>query len=167
MNCVVCNKNIWIDYTKKLLKCRSCGFIRARDKYFKVKEKNFYGPRYFREIDYDDYFLEKKALKKNFEDRLKRIRKYKKSGKLLEIGCAYGYFLCLAQKYFKTTGIDLNPKVTKIAQKNSKNSRVITGDFLKRKFPDNFFDIVIMLDTIEHLKTPSGYLTKIKSGLRA
>lgn len=164
MKCPICSQNKWSEYLKGLVKCHGCGFIRAQDKYFKVDPIKFYGQNYFTS-GYGDYTKEQVALEKNFEDRINRIRKYKDTGKLLEIGCAHGYFLKNAQKYYQCFGIDLNPKVTEITKKNT-NAKISTGDFLSQKYPKDYFDIVCMFDTIEHLKYPEKYLKKVNEILK-
>lgn len=164
--CFICKKRAWQNQYEKLAKCKNCGFIRAKDKYFKIKPAKLYNLNYFSGIDYENYRDEKWALIANFKDRLKRVRKFKNTGKLLEIGCAFGYFLALSQKYFDTTGVDLDPNVTKIARVSSPKSKILTGEFLKHKFMGESFDIVCMFDVIEHLKNPDKYLAKIRRVLK-
>lgn len=164
MKCPICSQNNWLRHLDRLVKCASCGFIRAKDKYFKIDPIKFYGQNYF-SSGYGDYAKEHVALEKNFQDRIKRIRKYKASGKLLEIGCAHGYFLKNAEKYYQCFGIDLNPSVTKITKTNTK-AKIFAGDFLVQKFPKNYFDIICMFDTLEHLKYPEKYLKKISEILK-
>ncbi len=163
--CFVCNKNKWENLYHSLVKCRQCGFIRARNKYFRIKPEQLYTEEYFNGLDYLNYQAEKKALIKNFIRRLKIIRNYIKSGNLLEIGCAYGYFLGLAEKKFNTTGIDLDKNVTSQAKKNTSHTKIITGDFLKKKNGEKY-DVVCMFDVIEHLYNPQKYLRKIKKVLK-
>lgn len=160
IKCLVCNQNKWQKHLNKLVKCTNCGFVRAHDRYFKIDPVKLYSQSYFRASDYGDYQLEQKALEKNFQDRLRRIRRFKKNGQLLEIGCAYGYFLKLAKQHYRACGIDLDPQVTKLARKNS-GTTIYTGDFLTIKLPPNHFDVVCLFDTIEHLKNPDLYLEKI------
>lgn len=164
MICLICRKKNWYKFNNKLLKCKDCGFVRAQDKYFKIDPFKLYSRNYFKASDYGDYQLEQPALEKNFIDRINRIRCYKKGGSLLEIGCAYGYFLKLAKKHYQSFGIDLDPKVTSQARKIS-GVTVYTGDFLTTKFSPNYFDVICLFDTIEHLKNPDLYLEKIWQSL--
>lgn len=165
MKCPVCDQNKWLKHLDELVKCQRCGFIRAQDKYFNIEPAKFYGQSYF-SSGYGDYTKEQASLEKNFQDRINRIRKFKDKGKLLEIGCAHGYFLRIAQKYFQCYGIDLNPKVTEVTKRNTK-AKIYTGDFLAKKIPKNYFDIVCMFDTLEHLKYPDKYLKKIRKVLKS
>lgn len=164
MKCPICNQTKWHEYLNKLSRCNNCGFIRAKDKYFKIDPTKLYSSEFF-SSEYGDYTKEQNALEKNFVDRIKRIRKYKSHGKLLEIGCAHGYFLIPAQKYFQCSGIDLNPSVTAVAKKNTK-AKIFTGDFLIAKLRKNYYDVVCLFDTIEHLKDPEKYLQKVSQVLK-
>ncbi|MBX4205660.1 class I SAM-dependent methyltransferase [Candidatus Microgenomates bacterium] len=165
MKCIVCGQNKWKSKYSKLVECKNCKFIRAKDKYFKTKSTDLYKPLYFAGDEYLDYKNEQIALLKNFQNRLKLIRLYKKSGKLLEIGSAYGYFLSLAKKQFEAQGIDLDPFVNKLAKKIS-GVKVITGDFVKTKYKNASFDAVCLFDTIEHLKYPEKYIKYINKILK-
>lgn len=79
-------------------------------------------------------------------------------GKLLDIGCSYGVFAYeLARKGYSVTGIDVNPESIELANNikkflDIKNIHFINMDFLDYKFPANEFDIVIMVEVLEHIK---------------
>jgi len=95
----------------------------------------------------------------NREIRVKEILKYKNSGKLLDIGCALGFFLRFAENYFETYGIDISSLAIKKAKTITPNSKLFVQDAqLKYPFKDNFFDIVTSYDVIEHLSNPYGSL---------
>lgn len=164
-SCFVCSNNNWRKKYNDLLQCKNCGFIRAQDKFFKLNPRLIYNEKYFQQGSYKDYQLEEKALVKNFKDNIKRLYKYKQEGNLLEIGCAYGYFLKEAKRYFKTFGIDLDERVVKKARGISE-TEVKAGDFLKTYNQEGFFDIVCLFDTYEHLQEPNKYLEKIYKVLK-
>lgn len=159
IKCIVCGSNQWKKKYSTLSQCKHCGFVRAQDKYFKISPSKLYAKKYFEGDDYRDYGAEKNALQLNFYRRLNDIREYKKRGKLLEIGSAYGYFLEVAKKNFKTCGIDVNKDVTKVSKKNS-GAKVFTGDFLKTSVGKDY-DVICMFDVIEHLKNPQKFIEKI------
>lgn len=75
--------------------------------------------------------------------------------KILDIGCAYGYFLHLCDKKgFKTYGVDLSTLAVNKAKRNT-HAKLFIGDLNKKlPFNDNFFNIITMFDVIEHLKSP-------------
>jgi len=168
MECVVCHRRpSWRRKGAELLKCRDCGHVRATNRFFKIDPRKIYERNYFESMDYADYEMERPALERNFADRIRRIRNFKKKGRLLEIGCAFGYFLNMADKFFETEGIEIDPEIANVARKNSKHSRIYAGEFLRRKFKDDRYDIICMLDTIEHLKRPDLYVRKISKILKS
>jgi len=99
MNCPICNssgKNIFDSFYK----CNNCAFIWNYDKFNYNKEK------YSQKEINDIYF---NSVKNIFLYSLGKINKYSSKGKLLDIGCAYGYFLKLALKDgWKAEGIEID-----------------------------------------------------------
>lgn len=91
----------------------------------------------------------------NREIRFKEILKYKRTGKLLDIGCALGFFLSFAEKNFETYGIDISPLAIKKAKEIVKKSKLsVCNAQDKYPFQNDFFDIVVSFDVIEHLENP-------------
>lgn len=160
MKCIICGSRSWAQYLPDLQICQKCSLVIAEDKYFKLNSKKLYSSAsFFNHAVYANYDLEKKALEKNFKNRLKEIRRFKNNGKLLDIGCASGYFLNIAKQYFTSEGVDLDPKVTEFAAKFS-SCKIHTGDFLNQTFKNSSFDVITLFDTIEHLKKPKHYIAK-------
>lgn len=93
------------------------------------------------------------------------IRKYKSNGKLLEIGCAFGFFLQLAEAAFETYGVDISEHAISQARQNTLHSVLQVGyfpdDTLVRNFKKHKFDIIIALDVLEHLPNPKEALSTI------
>lgn len=70
---------------------------------------------------------------------------------LLDAGCSYGY----GTKYFKeksnsTYGIDIDEKSIEIANKRYSGIDFSVSKLEKTSFSDNFFDVIIMNDVLEH-----------------
>jgi len=145
--------------------CGNCRFVRADDKFFGLNPARVYNKNYYVKGQYSDYENEKGPLLENFEDRLDLIIKYQKGGALLDVGCAYGYFLLAARKYFKPTGIDIDRDTVRKAGEIS-GVPTFAGDFLTKKIPGKKFDVITFFDSIEHLKSPKAALLKAKSLLR-
>ncbi len=69
----------------------------------------------------------------HWEEMLKSIRKFKAGGRLLDIGCAYGFLINAASKHFESCGID----ISKFAVKKSKEfcrGKVSRASFRKIRF---------------------------------
>jgi len=90
------------------------------------------------------------------------IRKYKRTGRVLEIGCGFGDLLRFLQKDFKTYGIDISNYVIKEAKKKTKNSilRVMRAEKIDT-FKKGSFDIIISCHVLEHLPNPSLVINKM------
>lgn len=79
------------------------------------------------------------------------------SERVLEIGCGSGATLkWLKEEGFckETTGIELVESHARMAQKNVDN--IISADVEQGniEFPDEYFDLVLCLDVLEHLQNP-------------
>jgi len=165
MRCDVCGADAW-SLGEKVAACKRCGFTRAKDGYYRSDLAETYSLEYYFGGDYFDYTRERLALRKNFSDRLKRIRKFVPSGKLLEIGAAFGYFLELAKGYFDVTGVECNEELA-VRTGNRLDVRVYGGPFESIKFGSLRYDVIVALDTIEHIASPSLFLRKCFSLLRS
>lgn len=71
--------------------------------------------------------------------------------KLLDIGCGVGYLLKFADKRgLESYGVDVSDEGVKVAKKVSPNSNIIVGKGEDLKFPDNYFDYLTCLGSLEH-----------------
>jgi len=84
------------------------------------------------------------------EYRLRHLREFATSGRLLDIGCGRGDFLLAASRDFDVYGVDLVPRLRPDAQ----DVRVFRGRLEDAALPDNFFDAVSAVETLEHLFDP-------------
>lgn len=87
---------------------------------------------------------------------------------ILDLGCATGYFAKeLKKKKCRIWGVEKNPKAAEIAKQYCEY--VYTTDLENEKsvfFRKSFFDIVLLLDVIEHLTQPEVVLKLAKKHLR-
>jgi SAM-dependent methyltransferase len=128
--------------------------------------KALYSLNYFAGEEYLDYEMEKPALQNNFRRRLKHLRRlHPDGGHLMEIGCAYGYFLEVAKEHFEVSGCDIAVEATAAAREKL-GLDVVTGDFLAMDPPERPHDLVCLWDTVEHLRDPELYLAKAARELR-
>ncbi len=82
-------------------------------------------------------------------------------GKILDIGCGNGRLLSTMRKYgWQTYGIEKNPKASKYAR-DELHLDVKTGELLHNKYENNFFDVVTMWHSLEHLYDPLYTLKEI------
>lgn len=163
MACIICKESVEKRIFRNLTQCENCSLIYYSNPK-KSELKDLYQEGYFAGEEYLDYKNDKSIIQKNFYCRLKEIRRYIKEGNLFEIGCAYGFFMDLAKKYFSVEGVDITEKPTMFA-KNELGLNVETGSYLDLNF-ENKKDVFCMWDTIEHLEKPEDFIAKISSELR-
>lgn len=87
---------------------------------------------------------------KNFTSLLTKIRSIKNSrGRLLEVGCAHGWFLDLAKKNFEVLGIEPDKVVFNAVSRRGLPVRL--GYYPDALNDDEKFDIIVFNDVIEHI----------------
>jgi SAM-dependent methyltransferase len=85
-------------------------------------------------------------------------------GRLLEIGCAYGFFLDEARASFQVSGVELASQAVAACRERRLDVVQVADDaFYRRRAP---FDVVVMLDVIEHLEAPDEMLRTVHRHMR-
>lgn len=174
MKCYLC-KNETIKLFEKngynIYKCSKCLLCQTdlKQNYHSFVAEH-YSKGYFtgnpKQSAYVDYKDDKYLITKNLSCFLQHILPYKKNGKLLDVGCAMGYFLDIANQYgFETYGFDPSTYATDEAKKNHAN-RIKVGTIDKVKYPDNFFDVITLFDVFEHLENPLRDIQRVKKWLK-
>src|SRR5262245_8938513 len=141
-----------------ILQCCSCGLGRSESDAFNPED--YYTDDYFcgrRADGYSDYLAAEPVLQREFARTLEFIRRLVPCGRLLEIGCAYGFFLMEARRHFKVNGIELAQGAVEHARRAG--LKVVHGvadePTLAAIGP---VDVMVMLDVIEHLREPRDTL---------
>ena len=162
--CVVCGATSSTPLYKSLLRCERCGHVFADISLTDEELAALYSRSFFTEGDFIDYPGDEKFFTKNFRARrqvLRRFVKPEQHERLLEIGSAYGFFLDVVRNDFRSVeGIDITDEGVRHARESLKLA-VVQGDFLQHDYGDRVFDVVCMWDTIEHLRRPDLYVSKI------
>ncbi|MCK5632576.1 class I SAM-dependent methyltransferase, partial [bacterium] len=94
--------------------------------------------------------------------RFNYVKKYKKKGKILDIGCGIGRFLNFAKNDFSVFGTEISKKAVRLAD-NKYSIKITLGDFDKIDFDDEKFDVITLWHSLEHVLFPGKTLTKIRS----
>lgn len=114
---------------------------------------------------YVDYDRDKEPMTPTFEKYLKRIEAYVPNrGRLLDIGTATGFFLSIAQRLgFDPYGVEMSDYAAE--QAREKGLPVITGT-LSDISPAPLFDVITILDVIEHVADPRVEIMRVHELLR-
>ncbi len=169
--CNLCNNDKFkLLYTKKhdnmeyrIVKCKSCGLICMNPRLTEEKNKELYGNLYY----YFDRESDKMNINKAVEQfKIVELYSAKTRGKLLEIGCAKGFFLKIARDNgWETQGIDISDYACKYARERF-GLNVIEGTLEDIDLPEKCFDLITLWDTVEHFRDPQKALGKIKRLLK-
>jgi len=137
---------------RQICRCPRCRLaFYAGDGY--ADPATLYTPEYFAGAEYRDYVADKKLIQRDFADRVEVVRRLKPAGRLLEIGCAYGFFLELARAHWEVRGLDVAGEAVAHARgKLGLNAE--HADFLALPEEPAGYDVICMWDTLEHLPRP-------------
>ncbi len=138
-----------------LLKCEECGLRFAREMPSPSQLLSLYSG-----VVDPDYEEEAEGRGQNFLRIIKFLKRIKPGGKLLDVGAATGIFMDLArQAGWEVYGVEPSRWASRRAQE--RGLKVWEGDFLDYPGEDKF-QIITMLDIIEHMATPGLALQKAR-----
>ncbi len=142
-----------------LLKCEDCGLRFAKKMPTPSQLINLYS-----EVVDPEYEQEREGRGENFARIIKLLKKIKPGGRLLDVGAATGIFMELAKDAgWEVYGVE--PSRWACSRAREQGLNVWEGDFLQ--YPeDEKFDVITMLDIIEHMATPGLAFKKARSLLK-
>lgn len=169
LNCPICGSSKTEKYKVtaeyELTKCDNCSFIWDNNPPSNYKDQ--YVEKYFRNDDpkggYANYFEGMAVNRKTFKERISRLEdRLGRKGKLMDIGCALGDCLLVAQElgWKDVEGIELSDYAYKFAKRERK-LKVNKGTTESVKLPSNRYDAVLMQDVIEHIPDTVSELKRI------
>ena len=117
-------------------------------------DKNAYGEAYFEGRDSNYWWTvgkyENLRQFPHWEEMVQLIRQFRKNGTLLDIGCAYGLLVNQASKHFESYGIDISSFAVKKSKEHCKGN-VSRASAINLPFKDESFDVITLVDTLEHI----------------
>jgi len=137
-----------------VLKCLRCGLVFVNP----VPDLSYLATHYD-ESYYADWMAAQRAKRlKMWDRRLRSIEKASKKGRMLDVGCAMGTFLQLAQDSgWEIRGTEYSSYAAKYARDNLK-ADIFCGHLVDAHYEDSFFDVVTFWHVLEHLDDPMRYL---------
>ena len=111
---------------------------------------------------YVNYEKDKPLIVRNMLKFLSVIEKRKPKGRLLDVGCAMGYFVELALvKGYDAYGFDPSTFAANKAKKLVGPDRIKVGRIDSVTYPKASFDVITLFDVFEHLQNPLGDMRRL------
>jgi 2-polyprenyl-3-methyl-5-hydroxy-6-metoxy-1,4-benzoquinol methylase len=154
-----------------IVRCSSCGLIFNAVMPGERELARIYSEGYYRSKDslergYSNYLEDRSNIAKTATKRIRDIEKVKASGSLLDVGCAFGFFLDVAGKRgWTVAGVEISQFAAKYAVREL-HLNVIDHNIESWECPAGSYDVITMWDLLEHLRDPLGTLRKLASALK-
>lgn len=136
-----------------LMQCNRCGLIYLDPRPTKKEMSEFYPQDYYRPKNLSGRIIRPYSI---LMEKMKavEISKYKKCGRILDVGCGAGDFLSVFDcRKWERFGVDISDKACKIANKNL-NNNIFCGELIDCMFPNKYFDVVALNQVLEHMMNP-------------
>jgi SAM-dependent methyltransferase len=155
-----------------IIQCPTCGLIFRRGIPTPAEIGEIYGPELFKAADvrraagYSDYLADEPEHRLTARRRLGRLPSVTEGGRLLDVGCAAGFFVAEARELgWDAAGIDVSPQMSQWGRERL-GLPITSGLFQEAEYAEASFDLVTMWDYIEHSCDPSADFAKAHSILR-
>ncbi len=115
---------------------------------------------------YVDYDADKEPMVPTFNKYIDLLATYgKKEGSLFDIGAATGFFLKIAQRRgYRVSGVEMSDHAAGQGRRDGIDLK--SGDLMSLTLPNEAFDVVTMLDVLEHMTEPFKELLESKRILK-
>lgn len=145
-----------------IAKCGACGFVQVDVEPSRAELEELYGEAYFAGDVFHRYLAERDIRVESGAVHARTLAKIVPGGRLLDVGCAAGFFLEAAARHYDVAGVELSPFASDYARREL-GLRVLTGDVTEGAFEGEQFDVVTLWNTIEHLVDPPRAVQAISS----
>ena len=164
-NCLICYstdiKPLKSYYNKHgLVKCKNCGFVFI-DKVPTEEELNAHYSVY--SYGREDHLSPITVI--SYSKLLNEFEKYRKTNKILDVGCGRGWFLNEARKKgWNVYGTEYSDTAVKLCEDMGIEMR--KGKLTPEQFPFSDFDIITSFEVLEHINNPNEEIKNIYKLLR-
>ncbi|MBI4982361.1 MAG: methyltransferase domain-containing protein [Candidatus Omnitrophica bacterium] len=145
----------------KVVRCLKCGLVYAsvHDSHKEILSK-------YCSMEDPLYIAEEKGRRAAARLLLNKLIRFRRKGRILDVGCAAGFLLDEAKKLgWEVSGVELSSWAVKYA-KQEFGLNVFEGGLKDAGFAYNYFDAVVMTDVIEHLPDPRMVLEEARRILK-
>jgi SAM-dependent methyltransferase len=151
-----------------IVQCPGCGLVYVGEDPAEIDFENLYGESYYKGGDdkvFADYLGQEGERRAAARRKLWGLKRLVPSGRLLDVGCAAGFFLVEAAAAYDVEGVELSAFSSRFAREHF-GLKVTTGALAEARFPSGRFDVITLWDVIEHVPNPLAVLSEASRLLR-
>ena len=162
--CVVCEETrrqaLFVKDGYPIVKCPRCGLAYVDAELKPGYLEGRYGEDYYGGGVFVDYIAERDQRIAGARAYCQLLEKLSPGGRLLDVGCATGFFLEAASAHWDVTGVELSDFAGEYARREFGHT-VLTGDIADVDLPDASFDVVTLWNTVEHMSDPRQAMSHV------
>jgi len=157
LKCPICCRQDWKHVqtvrAASISRCAQCGLLGTTD--FLKGVNTTYGiyetsPEHH--LVYRQQYMNRRQPM--YERVMPSLERFRRTGRLLEIGCSYGYFLEIARRAgWRAEGVEISGYAAGVAR--SKGFEIHQGELQALVLDPRSYDVIVMWDVIEHLLNPA------------
>ena len=145
------------------VKCNNCKLVSIWPRPSDEEIKTMYEDDYFVGSDKETHHMEVAYVDLlsagDYADGVKDMKRFCATGNILDVGCATGNFLyALKKDGYQVKGIELSTFAAEYGRKNfgiDIINKPYDFSLLNNELPENWFDVILMGDVLEHFTNPT------------
>jgi 2-polyprenyl-3-methyl-5-hydroxy-6-metoxy-1,4-benzoquinol methylase len=163
-SCLICESKKLLTlkgYEKHdLVKCSSCSFVFMRA----IPSADELNAHYSRYTYNSEKYLSPITIK-SYNLLLDEFERYRKSNRILDVGCGAGFFLDQAKKRgWEVYGTEYSTRAVEVCKAKGINMK--EGVLQRKNFDEADFDVITSFEVIEHINNPIKEVDEIYAILR-
>lgn len=152
-----------INIPVRIVKCRKCGLVYAnpRPSFDRFSSDDV-------TLEHGTYMEEERGGRLAAKSTLKVLKKFRKTdGSLLAVGFGIGFFMNEAKRSgWEVSGVEFSKPLAAFTKEKFALEGMSEGPFKPSLFPRNYFDFVLLKDTLDHLEDPKEALIGVRHILK-
>jgi SAM-dependent methyltransferase len=165
-NCPACeeteNKNLGKKLGFDFVVCKKCGTLYTLQEPNEGEEQNY--------EDYGGYGKENAVpefVHQRCDELIKPFANYRQLNTFLDVGFGAGTIIqASARANWKVSGVEVSKNAVEFLANKYPNFDLYNGYLEERKYPDNSFDAVAVVEVVEHVLNPTSILQEVFRILR-